>query len=163
MLSTTSQYALRALARIAAQPDGDPVLGKDLARECDIPANYLSKLLWQLKNAGLLNAVRGSGGGYQLARPAEEVRLIDIVEVFDALRARPSCLLGKGDCSDHDACSAHRAWKIVRQTYLDFLELTPLADIAGEETTIDPDIVTASASGGPGARRNRQTSSSGGL
>ena len=50
MLSATSQYALRALVRLAAEPEGAAVLGRDLARECEIPANYLSKILWQLRN-----------------------------------------------------------------------------------------------------------------
>jgi len=131
MLSTTSQYALRALARIAAEPDSAAVLGRDLARECEIPANYLSKLLWQLKNFGLLKTTRGSGGGYKLERPAEQIRLIDIVEVFDALRTRPTCLLGQGECSEQDACAAHESWKEVRKTYLDFLDSTTLADISG--------------------------------
>jgi len=130
MLSTTSQYALRALARLAAEPGGGAVLGRDLAKECDIPANYLSKLLWQLRNAGLVSAARGSGGGYKLERPADEIRLMDVVEVFEGLRNRPTCLLGKGECSDLDACSAHHAWKNVRKTYLEFLDANTLSDIA---------------------------------
>lgn len=130
MLSTTSQYALRALVRLAAEPEGAAVLGRDLARECDIPANYLSKILWQLRNSGLVSTTRGSGGGYKLERPADQIRLLDIVEVFEALHARPTCLLGKGECSDADACSAHHAWKKVRKTYVDFLEANKLADIA---------------------------------
>ena len=130
MLSTTSQYALRALVRLAAEPDGAAVLGRDLAKECDIPANYLSKLLWQLRNAGLVSTARGSGGGYKLERPAREIRLMDVVEVFEGLRNRPTCLLGKGECSDADACSAHHAWKKVRKTYLEFLDANTLADIA---------------------------------
>ncbi len=130
MLSTTSQYALRALVRLAAEPGGAVVLGRDLAKECDIPANYLSKLLWQLRNAGLVSTARGSGGGYKLERPAGEIRLMDVVEVFEGLRNRPTCLLGKGECSDVDACSAHHAWKTVRKAYVEFLDANTLADIA---------------------------------
>jgi Rrf2 family protein len=130
MLSTTSQYALRALVRLAAEPGGGAVLGRDLAKECDIPANYLSKLLWQLRNAGLVSTVRGSGGGYKLDRPAGEIRLMDVVEVFEGLRNRPTCLLGKGECSEAEACSAHHAWKKVRSTYLEFLDANTIADIA---------------------------------
>ncbi|MBL8215209.1 MAG: Rrf2 family transcriptional regulator [Bryobacterales bacterium] len=130
MLSTTSQYALRALVRLASEPGGGAVLGRDLAKECDIPANYLSKLLWQLRNAGLVSTVRGSGGGYKLDRPAGEIRLMEVVEVFEGLRHRPTCLLGKGECSDAEACSAHHAWKKLRATYIEFLGANTLADIA---------------------------------
>ena len=131
MMSTTSQYALRALACLSRQPDGAVVLGRDLARESDIPANYLSKLLWQLRNAGLVSATRGAKGGYRLARPAGGVRLIDVVEVFDPVRARPECLMGQGECNESNACAAHHAWKRVRDVYLEFLEQTTLEKIAG--------------------------------
>jgi len=138
MMSTTSQYALRALARLSREPEGEAVLGRDLARESDIPANYLSKLLWQLRNAGLVRATRGAKGGYRLARPADRVRLIDVVEVFDAVRARPECLMGQGECNERQACAAHHAWKGVRDVYLQFLENTTLDNIAASDPSTTP-------------------------
>jgi len=132
MISTTSQYALRALARLAAEPDGGAVLGRELAQECEVPGNYLSKLLLQLKNCGLLETTRGSGGGYRLGRPPDQIRLAQIIEVFDPERVRSTCLLGQGDCIDHqEVCAAHEAWKGVKKTYLDFLNATTLAEISG--------------------------------
>ncbi len=130
MMSTTSQYALRALARLSREPHGAPLLGRDLARESDIPANYLAKLLWQLGKAGLVSGARGSRGGYKLERPAERIRLIDVVEVFDPVRGRPACLMGRGECDERNACGAHHRWKRVRDVYLEFLEETTLATIA---------------------------------
>ncbi len=130
MLSTTSQYALRALVRLAREPEGASVLGRDLARDCEIPANYLSKVLLQLKNASVVSTARGSGGGYKLERRAEHIRLLDVVDIFDPRRTRQACLLGQGECSDQDACTAHHGWKHVRKAYLDFLESNSLADIA---------------------------------
>jgi Rrf2 family iron-sulfur cluster assembly transcriptional regulator len=130
MLSTTSQYALRALTKLASQPPSQPMLGRDLAAQADIPANYLSKILLSLRNAGILATARGSGGGYRLERKPGEIRLIEVVEVFDAPKAKPDCLLGEGECSDDDACSAHHAWKQIRQNYINFLETTTLAEIS---------------------------------
>jgi len=130
MLSTTTQYALRALIRLSQEPVGSAVLGRTLAEDAEIPANYLSKLLLTLRNAGIVEATRGSGGGYQLQRPADEVRLIEIIEIFDAPRAKPSCFLGNKECSDAEACAAHEAWKKIRDTFIEFLESTSLADIS---------------------------------
>ena len=62
MLSTTSEYALRALACLAGQPQGTDQLGRDLAKAAEIPANYLSKILLALRNAELVDTTRGSGG-----------------------------------------------------------------------------------------------------
>jgi Rrf2 family iron-sulfur cluster assembly transcriptional regulator len=132
MLSITSQYALRALSHLARQP-GEAVLGRDLAQSVDIPANYLSKLLLILRNAGLVDTARGAGGGYRLRRCADEIYLIDVVELFeDISRAKPPCFLGRTRaCSGAKPCTAHARWKGLQAAYLGFLVSTPLSAIAG--------------------------------
>jgi len=132
MFSTTCEYALRALVLLARLPDGNSVLGRDLARSATIPANYLSKILLTLRNAGVLTTARGTGGGYRLKKTPTEIRLVDVVELFDGARARPACLLGAKECSDENPCSAHEMWRDVRDSYLKFLENTTLAQISAE-------------------------------
>jgi Rrf2 family protein len=153
MISTTTQYALRALAKLADLDHGTAMLGRDLAKQANIPANYLSKILLTLRNAGLLATARGSGGGYRLERRPEEIHLIDVVEVFDAPRARPPCLLGEGECSDELACSAHQAWKQVRATYVRFLESTTLADISKRHGPQGIQLSLSSLTGLPGGQQ----------
>ncbi|HVX66604.1 MAG TPA: Rrf2 family transcriptional regulator [Bryobacteraceae bacterium] len=138
MFSTTCEYALRALVRLAQMPDGSAVLGRDLAQHAEIPANYLSKILLTLRNAGILTTARGTGGGYRLRKTPEEIRLIHIVELFDGARARPACLLGGHDCSDENPCSAHHVWRDVRAVYVRFLESTTLADISQPVEALAP-------------------------
>ena len=132
MLSITSQYALRALSHLARQ-SGEAVLGRDLARSVEIPANYLSKVLLTLRNAGLVDTTRGSGGGYRLGRSANDIHLMDVVELFEEVsRAKPSCFLGRSrPCSETRPCGAHSSWKGVQAAYLGFLVSTPLSAIAG--------------------------------
>ncbi len=130
MFSTTCEYALRALVRLSQMPEGTAVLGRDLAQHADIPANYLSKILLALRNAGILTTARGTGGGYRLRKSPDEIRLIQVVELFDGARARPDCLLGIKDCSDENPCPAHNAWRDVRNIYINFLETTTLAQIS---------------------------------
>ncbi len=135
MLTTTSEHALRALTRLARLPDGSSMLGRDLAEQASIPANYLSKILWTLGNAGIIDATRGNGGGYRLKRNAAEIYLFEVVELFDRDRARISCVLGGGkECDQEHPCTAHEAWRSVRTAYLDFLHTTTVADIAHLET-----------------------------
>jgi len=131
VLSTTAEYALRALMFLAREEPGQAVLGRDLSSRSGVPANYLAKILLDVKKTGLVQAVRGTGGGYRLSRPAAEIRLIDIVEPIDGTRTRPGCLLASNEaCSDEDPCTAHDRWRLVRSNYLTFLETTTLADIA---------------------------------
>jgi len=131
MLTTTSEHALRALTHLAQLPEGSSMLGRDLAELAAIPANYLSKILWTLGNAGIIDATRGNGGGYRLKRNAAEVHLFEVVELFDRDRTRVACLLGGGkECDPDNPCTAHDAWRGVRTAYLDFLNTTTLADIS---------------------------------
>jgi hypothetical protein len=62
MLSATSEYGVRALIRLARLAPGTAMLGRDVAAEAGIPANYLSKILLVLRNAGILATARGTGG-----------------------------------------------------------------------------------------------------
>ena len=129
-LSASATHALRAVAWLAANERADAMLGRDLARKVGVPAPYLAKVLATLARTGVLTASRGVRGGYRLARPARQIRLMEIVEPFEGKRARPGCLLRPDvPCSEDAACSAHGAWSRVKATYLGFLERTTLADI----------------------------------
>ena len=135
MLTTTTQYALRALVAMSQLPVGGVVLGRDLSKMSGVPANYLSKILLDLKRAGIVAAVRGTGGGYHLTRPADEIHLIEVVKIFDPPRANPGCLLSSnGECRDNNPCAAHTRWVEVRRNYESFLESTTVSEFAKPET-----------------------------
>ncbi len=132
MISTTSEYALRALAHLARMPEESAVLGRDLARATDIPANYLSKILLALRNAGMLVTARGSGGGYRLCKSPDEIYLIEIVELFEGSKARPVCFLSRNKpCGDTEACTAHKSWRELSAAYRGFLVSTNVSMISG--------------------------------
>lgn len=131
MLTTTSQYALRALVKLAQVPGEGLVSGETLSAQCRIPANYLSKLMLVLRNSGLVEAVRGSKGGYRLDKPAREIHVADVVDLFEGGITEPKCLLGEDhECSDEEACSAHAKYRRVRLGYIDFLAKTTIASIS---------------------------------
>lgn len=130
MLTTTSEYAIRALTHLARLPEGETMLGRDLAEQAEIPANYLSKIMWTLGHSGIIHAARGNGGGYRLNRKAEDILLFEIVELFDRERANLACLLGGRDCNQDNPCTAHDAWRGVRDAYLKFLHTTRLCDVS---------------------------------
>jgi Rrf2 family protein len=131
MISTTSQYALRALAYMAGLPNGTTVLSRDLADATQVPRNYLSKVLLTLRTAGLLRSTRGAGGGYRLNKLPDHIYLIDVVELFEGSKAKPTCLLNNRPCSDETPCNAHRVWRELSMVYNGFLVTTTLAAVAG--------------------------------
>jgi Rrf2 family protein len=132
IFSASATHALRAVAWLAAHEGEGAMLGRDLARKVDVPADYLAKVLARLARAGLVTASRGAKGGYRLARPAARIRLVDVVLPFEGQRARPGCLLRPArPCRASGACSAHAAWGGVKKSYSEFLERTTVEDIKG--------------------------------
>jgi Rrf2 family protein len=151
ILSASASHALRAVASLAGSASGDVTLGRDLARRIGTPGGYLSKVLASLARSGILVATRGVKGGYRLARPADRIRLIEVVLPFEGRRALPGCLLRPDrPCRTTRPCSAHALWRGVNKTYTDFLEKTTVADIQAGEGDLDqgrPRKVTPRAAG----------------
>jgi Rrf2 family iron-sulfur cluster assembly transcriptional regulator len=135
MLSQTAEYALRAAVLMAGSPAGTLAPVGELAEALELPQNYLSKTLNALVRTGVLVSTRGKRGGFGLAHPAAEISLLAIVDPFDRLGDRPSCLMGKGECSEADACAAHHAWKSVSAQVHAFFQQTTLADLVEQERT----------------------------
>jgi Rrf2 family iron-sulfur cluster assembly transcriptional regulator len=140
IFSTSAAHALRAAAHLAASEEGEATLGRDLAAEVGVPAAYLAKVLGTLTRNGIVQATRGARGGYRLARPADAITILEVVEPFEGRRVRPGCLLRPDDaCDERRPCSVHASWAAVKKTYLRFLERTTLADIrAGARSAAAP-------------------------
>lgn len=131
MFSTTSGYALRTLVCLAQVPSGRALPGRELSVRADVPANYMAKILLALRNAGIVRATRGCGGGYCLEEGALGAPLLRIIELFEGPWAKPACLLGQEyQCSDENPCPAHEAWRHVREAFLNLLEEKTLSDIS---------------------------------
>jgi Rrf2 family transcriptional regulator, cysteine metabolism repressor len=85
MLSITSKspYALSALVELHRQGGSGPIPIAELARRREIPVQFLEQLFASLRRAGVLRSQRGVKGGYSLARPAEEITVLELVELLD--------------------------------------------------------------------------------
>ncbi|MFG0306143.1 MAG: RrF2 family transcriptional regulator [Phycisphaerales bacterium JB040] len=107
MLSQTSEYALRAMACLAYSDEGLTTT-PTLAEMTKVPSNYLAKVLQSLAQAELIIGRRGVGGGYRLARPADQISMLDIVNAIDPIERIRTCPL---ELSTHGPalCPLHRA------------------------------------------------------
>ena len=111
-LSTKGRYAVMALVDLAKCSNGAPVSLADIADRQEISLSYLEQLFSKLRKGGLVNSVRGPGGGYLLARPAPDVRISDIILAVDepirTTRCQPNSSVG---CrSDSSRCLTHDLW-----------------------------------------------------
>lgn len=134
MLTATSEYALRALAVLSQLPEDTVVKSKVLSVDCSIPAQYLSKVMLTLRNAGYVEGIRGLTGGYRLIMPADQIPIIEVVRLFERIDDPPTCVLGeRHECSDERACGAHALFRRVHLAQLDFLRTTTIAAISERE------------------------------
>ncbi len=133
MLSSTAEYALKAVLYLANNAREQPVRVGEVAEALGIPQNYLSKILHELARDGVLTSSRGKHGGFQLAHPPDKLSLLTVVQRFDRIAEERSCLLGRPQCSDRHACAAHWRWKAVSEQVSTFFRETTVADLmAGE-------------------------------
>ncbi len=106
MFSQTTEYAMRAMASLALKPDS-LVATPELAKQTQVPANYLAKVLQQLAGADLIVGRRGVGGGYKLARPAAQINLLEVINAVTSLKRITSCPLGLPNHGPN-LCPLHR-------------------------------------------------------
>ena len=82
-VSAKSDYALRALIEIAAQPEGAAISAEEVGRRQDIPRGFLQAILADLRRAGVVMSQRGQAGGWRLAREADQVTVADVIRAVD--------------------------------------------------------------------------------
>jgi Rrf2 family protein len=138
MLSKSAEYALRAVHRLAFAPHAGPVPASELAERMGVPANYLSKLLDTLRKEGVVEATRGRGGGFSLARDPSEISLAEIIAPFDEDILRRHCLLGRPECRDDAPCVAHHRWLEVAGALRRFFRETSVEDLGPPVRRGDP-------------------------
>jgi Rrf2 family protein len=138
-------YAIRALLYLAEHRNEGPILSTTIAREENIPAPFLVKILGTLSATKIVASTRGPGGGFSLERDLHKVKLIDIVSPFETVDLFQECILGLGACSDNDACPIHRRWKEPKHHLIRFLEDTTLADMARDVPTSQRKIMKSKA------------------
>lgn len=111
-LSTKGKYGVRALFEIARHYGGGPLTIKEIAQRQGISLSYLEQILYRLGKAGLIESVRGPGGGYLLGRKPAELTIGDVVRALEGPIALSHCLEpGEGgDCFQADDCVARMVW-----------------------------------------------------
>lgn len=128
--STTCAYGIHAVCRLAVlAPDGYARI-QEICRNSDLPPLFVTKILRDLVRAGILRSAKGRHGGFGLARPADKLRLLDIVEVIDGLQSHRQCIVGLARCDDRQPCPQHDSFKPIRQRIISYLTETTVQQMA---------------------------------
>ncbi len=128
-VNQTAQYALRVMMHLAAPGKGALRRARDLSRATRIPPAYLSKILRRLVTGGLLRARKGHGGGFEIARPAGRIRLLDVLGASGGGVERDLCVFGNGRCDASDPCPLHDSWSELNDAFHAWSRRTTLLDL----------------------------------
>jgi Rrf2 family protein len=134
MLTKKGKYGLKALVHLAGRPPGEATLVSDIAVSNDIPKKFLDTILGELRNAGFVNSKKGKGGGYTLARPADEIKIGHVVRVLDGPLAPIQCASTTSyrrcdDCRDERHCSVRLVMLEARNAIAEILDKRSLAEM----------------------------------
>lgn len=136
-LLASEEYGLRCLLQVSRAEDGAPVSISQIATNEGLSPDYTAKLMRELRMGGLVESVRGTAGGYRLARPA------DAISVWSALQVLGGAFFSEAFCECHGGqqrqcvrssdCSLRALWRAVQAALRETLEKISLADLQRDE------------------------------
>jgi Rrf2 family protein len=147
--STKGEYGVRLMVQLGSRYGTRPASLAEIALDEDLPRAYLEQLVTSLRDAGLVVSTRGARGGYQLARPPDQVRMSDVLRALEGPIAPMICA---SDAEEHQACdrsarcTVNVLWVRVRDAITSTLDSMTLADLVPvRHVTLDPRPAPAGA------------------
>ena len=130
MISTRGRYAIRIMIDLAEQDSDKYIPLKEIAARQEISKKYLEHLAIQLIKADLLKGTRGHNGGYRLTKPAEEIRVIDVLNAVETSMTVVGCLKETSvSCPRKEQCKTLPLWTGLQKEITDYLSMVTLQDI----------------------------------
>jgi Rrf2 family protein len=132
-ITRSTEYAVRCALHLAQEPPDRVVPRREIARVRGIPEQFLGKIAQRLARAGVLRIHQGARGGYQLAIPANELTLLQVVEAAEGSLVLNTCVMNARVCSRTGVCAAHRVWSEARRQLRATLGGVTFAELAAQE------------------------------
>jgi Rrf2 family protein len=133
-LSKSCIYGIQAAIFVSARGKETYVSISTVAQELNISFHFLTKVLQQLTQAGIMTSYRGPRGGVTLNRDSETVMLYDLIAAIDGTEVFTECMLGLPGCGHAEPCPAHEHWIEVRQKFTAIAKSVTLKSL-GEKAT----------------------------
>ena len=135
MISTRGRYGLRVLIDLAENQKDDYVTLKEIAARQEISEKYLESIVKDLVRAGILEGVRGKGGGYRLAHDPEEVKVLDVLNLLEGSLVPVACLEeGAKPCARAAICRTLPLWEGLNKVVKEYLSGYTIHDLMRRDT-----------------------------
>jgi len=128
-LSTRTRYGVRAILELAGNQNKGPLRIKTIAHRQDISVKYLEQLMTILKSAGFVRSIRGSKGGYILAKAANQIKLGDVFNALEGPVTTVECLENENYCARAADCVTRQVWAEVQEAIMNVLQSMTLQDL----------------------------------
>ncbi len=135
-LSKKVDYALIALMHLAHQDpaaDGSAWSAREIAKGCGLPPDLLAKILQRLAREGIVVSHQGTKGGYSLAKPADRIHVVSVIEAVDGSLSLTQCFTDEGTCDQFDTCSVKSPLQRLNDKVLRMLSQVTIAKICEED------------------------------
>lgn len=142
-LSTRTRYGIRAILELAVSHGKKPLQTKIIAQRQHISVKYLEQLMATLKAGGFVRSIRGSKGGYILAKAPNRIKLSDVFNALEGPVITVECLENKSYCMRIADCVARQVWAQVQEaieTVLESITLQDLVDRTEDKRTLNYQI-----------------------
>ena len=142
-LSTRTRYAVRAIVELAQNDNNRPLQLKIIAQRQEISVKYLEQLMAILRSAGFVRSIRGSKGGYVLAKAPNQIKLNEVMHRLEGTVATVECVENEDYCSRSADCASRYLWVQVEQAIekvLEAITLQDLVDKANDEKKLNYQI-----------------------
>jgi Rrf2 family protein len=133
-ISRKIDYGLRAMIYLASISQDSVVPFREIARQMDVPEDFLAKILKTLVDMGLVRSTRGPHGGYALAKIPQDISFLDVIEAVEGPVALNVCLDGEDACGHSTACTMVAVWRQGQDRMLDVYRQSKLSDLAFKPT-----------------------------
>ena len=114
IFSRQCEYALQAVLYLALKEPGEWTSIKEITDRLKTPTHFLAKILQNLTKKNILISLKGPTGGFALAKPAEDIRLLEVVTAIDGNGLFEKCVMGFPECSSDYPCAVHEQWDELR-------------------------------------------------
>ncbi len=131
-LTTKGRFAVTAMADLAMCSGQSPVTMAAISERQKISLSYLEQLFGKLRRSKIVESVRGPGGGYYLARPAEKITIAEIIVAVDEPLDTTKCG-GLGNCHDDRQCVTHDLWMGLNERIYDYLASVTLQQLVDSQ------------------------------
>ena len=138
-LTTKGRFAVTAMIDLAGRQSDGPVTLAGIAERQKISLSYLEQLFGKLRRHGLVNSVRGPGGGYRLALDSNAITVADIIIAVDEPLDATQCG-GKQNCHDAQRCMTHHLWSNLNKRMYAYLDSVSLSALVKREVKPDADM-----------------------